>query len=368
MDKIQGFDHCIFNPVWRSWFDVCNTLSFLSRESGILLHLERSFQAGRWWVFIVSKVERMELRQRIAIGPRLPGHGSWEWVGEGLAQSLANDFAVEVFSQAVPECEAVILIKHSLPSELLQGKACFYCPIDRYGSAAEIDADAAFLSSCSHLYLHCRSLEKYFLPYAPTSYVEHPLNFITDACSQYQESGPVLWVGVRSNLAPVVDWLNTHSMPQEVWILTNFERPSIPISPADIGLNSRNKIRLENWSREKHLEWTAQAKAAFDVKGNDFRARHKPTAKACDFIASGVPLAMNRGSRATFELQRNGFALADCEDIDHWLSRDYWEQTVQFAAVLRETHSREQVAARMLEPLRKLPVFSHAAAGLVSSC
>ena len=56
--------------------------------------------------------------------------------------------------------------------------------------------------------------------------------------------------------------------------------------------------------------------AAIDIKGDDFRSRHKPPAKAIDFIASGVPLAMNPDSSMVEHLARMGFDVASPLDTE----------------------------------------------------
>src|SRR5690606_29128277 len=108
--------------------------------------------------------------------------------------------------------------------------------------------------------------------------------------------GPLLWVGVRSNLPPVLKWLEDHRPSDEIWILTNPEQAEEAAFPRHLGLPQGLNVRLEVWPPQRHLEWLSQARAAFDVKGPDFRAQHKPATKALDFLASGVPLAMNLDS------------------------------------------------------------------------
>jgi hypothetical protein len=76
----------------------------------------------------------------------------------------------------------------------------------------------------------------------------------------------------------------------------NLEDPADPPSPAEVGFRRDAEIRIHHWSPERQLALTAAARAAIDIKGDDFRSRHKPPAKAIDFIASGVPLAMNEHS------------------------------------------------------------------------
>jgi hypothetical protein len=92
---------------------------------------------------------------------------------------------------------------------------------------------------------------------------------------------------------------------------------------------------------------TAAARAVIDIKGRDFRARCKPPAKGIDFVASGVPLAMDPDSSTAEHLARMGFEVADPLDADRWLLREYWEETRRFGVALRELVSLERVARRI---------------------
>ncbi len=85
---------------------------------------------------------------------------------------------------------------------------------------------------------------------------------------------------------------------------------------------------------------TAGAKAALDIKGQDFRSRHKPPPKAMDFLASGVPLAMNPESSPVEHLARMGFAVPSPLDTQRWFSREYWKETRRFGQALRELFLR----------------------------
>jgi hypothetical protein len=103
---------------------------------------------------------------------------------------------------------------------------------------------------------------------------------------------------------------------------------------------------IENWTPERHVERTAGALAAIDIKGDDFRSRHKPPAKAIDFIASGVPLAVNPDSSTAEQLAWMGFDLPSPLDTERWFSREYWGETCRFGAALRELFSRERIGRR----------------------
>jgi hypothetical protein len=86
---------------------------------------------------------------------------------------------------------------------------------------------------------------------------------------------------------------------------------------------------------------------AIDIKRTDFRSRHKPPAKAIDFIASGLPLAVNADNSPVEHLARLGFEVASLLDTDRWLSREYWKETRRFGQALREILSLEGIGRRL---------------------
>lgn len=300
-----------------------------------MLHISRSFDLPR-----------------VAFGPVTPGWGSWEWIGEDLAAELSNWLPVETFGwDTVPECDVLIVVKHPLPEPLRfqipRQMGLVYCPIDHYGSPAEIDSDRRWLRQCSRIVVHCERLRKYFVPYAPVEFVDHHVKFVVEAKNSRSSCGPILWTGVRSNLPPLVEWVNVHQLPRELIVLTNPEACSTGTDPAEFGFRHGIPVRVESWTPARHLERLTQAAAALDIKGQDFRQRHKPPAKAIDCIASGLPLAMNAGSSPVEHLSRMGFEVSNPEDIERWFSQDYRRETERFGRALRELLSRERVARRL---------------------
>src|SRR3989442_9412999 len=97
---------------------------------------------------------------------------------------------------------------------------------------------------------------------------------------------------------------------------------------------------------ERRMELTAGARGAIDIKGSDFRSRHKPPAKAIDFIASGLPLAMNLDSSSVEHLARMGFDVASPLDTERWMSREYFEETCRFGRAVRELLSIRRIGRR----------------------
>jgi hypothetical protein len=162
----------------------------------------------------------------------------------------------------------------------------------------------------------------------------------------YVPQGYFLWIGVRSNLKALVAWVNTHPLPEELLVLTSLEDPRCVPRPTDLGFPSGCAVRVGEWSPARHVEAVVGAWTAIDVKGEDFPARHKPPAKAIDFLAAGVPLAMSPDSCVAEHLARVGFDVASPLDAEAWLSPEYAAETRHFGTALRELLSLERVGRR----------------------
>jgi glycosyltransferase involved in cell wall biosynthesis len=288
----------------------------------------------------------------IGIGPQMPGWGSWDWVGAHLIQSFLTDAQVTEFAAwEEPQADMVLVVKHPPPHQWLERiakrAAVIFLPVDCYGAAEEITADAALLRQFSRIIVHCERLRPHFEPLAPVEYLDHPIKFVTPMRRKFRTDGNILWVGVRSNLEPLVEWLNAHPLPAPLDVLTNLETPDEPAQPGEFRFEPDLPVRIHHWTPELHLEMVAVARAAIDIKGQDFRSKCKPPAKAIDFIASGLPLAMNADSSPVEHLAKLGFAVADPLDTERWLSRDYWQQTRQFGQKLRKAVSENRVAERI---------------------
>jgi hypothetical protein len=287
----------------------------------------------------------------IAFGPEMPGWGSWDWIGADLLEELAGSYQTVSFrGQAIPDCDVLIVVKHALDPDVVERAArkmaVLYCPVDAYGSHEEIAADGLMLRRCACIVLQCERLRRYFEPYAPVEYMDHHVKFTAPPGEHFLAEGPILWVGVRTNLPPLVEWVNAHPLPCDLLVLTNPEVPRKMPSAQDFGFHCGLAVTAQEWSPQAHREALVRCRAALDVKGSDFRALHKPPAKAIDFLASGLPLAMNADSSPVEHLARLGFEIAPLHDRERWLSRDYWEETRRFGAVLRELLSRERIGHR----------------------
>jgi hypothetical protein len=283
----------------------------------------------------------------IAFGPEMPGWGSWEWVGADIAATLKSHYQTVIYQGEIPACDLCVRVKIPPDPEWLlclpKDVSLIYCPIDFYSSVSELERDIAFLTRCDHIVVHCERLRRYFSSYAPVTYIDHHVKF---AASNQGEVEEILWVGVTSNIPPVVDWINHHSLPLPLRLLANFDLSEGVPTPQELGFRKSAVVRTSVWSPQRHLQLVASCKAAIDIKGVDFRSRNKPSTKAIDYLASGIPLALQKESSSFEHLGQLGFEVATPTDCDRWLSPTYRSETRQFGAALTELLSLNRIATR----------------------
>lgn len=287
----------------------------------------------------------------VAIGPELPGVGSWEWVGKDCIAAMQGSFDILTWRDSPPACDVLVVIKYGLATDVLTqsaGAALVYLPIDGYASASDLDFHGPLLTRCTRIVVHSRTLEHYFRSYAPVEYLDHALKYTANPPWTPRAEGPVLWVGMRNNLPPLVEWTRSNRIPGKLHVLTNLEEQESG-APDDFGFAKDLEIEIARWTHARHVEAASQARLAIDIKGHDFRQKHKPPAKALDFLASGIPLAMNRQSASAQHIAAMGFELAAPEDSDLWTSHNYWEETQRFGETVRSELSCERVGRRFRE-------------------
>lgn len=290
-------------------------------------------------------------RHSVAVGPMMPDVGSWEWVGQDFCRALAAEFEVQTWTDHPPGCDLAIVVKYGFGPQLatVPSQGLIYCPIDAYGSSPEIDLHGPLLRRCDRVILHSESLRPYFQSYARTEILDHAIRYWSEPGTASPNDGPLLWVGHRSHLPILVDRVNRKPLPAPLIVLTNLESEST--RAVDAGFQSPD-VTLADWSAERHIEWSGKAMAAFDVKGTDFRQRHKPPAKAIDFLASGLPFAVNDDSVTARQLRSIGFDVASIDDPDRWLSSGYRSRTHEFASRVRSSHSLDAVGERLRNIVR----------------
>ena len=72
--------------------------------------------------------------------------------------------------------------------------------------------------------------------YVPVDYLDHHVKFAGPSRESFQPDGNLLWIGVRSNLAPLVAWVRSNLLPCPLDVVTNHEHPERLVSAADLAL------------------------------------------------------------------------------------------------------------------------------------
>ncbi|MFO0811981.1 MAG: hypothetical protein U0796_02115 [Gemmatales bacterium] len=286
------------------------------------------------------------------VGPVMPGWGSWEWLGQELIPEWQQSWDVSTFDydQEPPTHGTLVLIKHPPPAAWWErarqaNRRSVYAPVDHYGSVAEIDQQAGWLSQLDHIVVHSPRLQRYFTAYSEVSYLDHHWRFVTPDPVTPQPEGPILWVGVHTNLEPLVAWLHEHPLPAPLLVLTNTK----DLDPVVHGFPASAQITMQTWTPANHLDALRDARGAIDVKGDDFRQRHKPSTKAIDYVISGLPLAMPGHSSSVERLNFMGLNIPEPTDLTRWFSPEYLQAIHAWRAQWKDPLSRATIAQQWMK-------------------
>jgi hypothetical protein len=123
--------------------------------------------------------------------------------------------------------------------------------------------------------------------------------------------------------------------------------------PLELSAGQLNGHMLVPWCERSQRELMVQAKAAIDIKGGPWlgpdywQQQVKPATKAQQFIASGIPLAMNPDSHSAAYFQSRGLALATPQEPERWLSPSYWQEIQRWVVALRTLWTLEAVGLKV---------------------
>ena len=275
------------------------------------------------------------MRKTIAIGPETH-RPTWTWVGFDLARELSKYYNIRVFNrEGVPPSDAAILVKEPLAPNLLDLfglKKVIYFPCDYYLSKQDMEQDE-FLKRCSAVISHSKHLLDNVKEFNPRVFhVNHNGKYILPKINEYKEDGFILWVGFSLYIPYLRQWLRKHPLDKKLVILTDFRNRE----------RISGKVEQRTWTPRLQFELMSLAKAAIDIKGDDFNQLNKPTHKLEAFIASGIPSACNSSPISDY-LKKKGLNIPEPHDTKRWFSREYYEETVEFGKKLREEVSLTNV-------------------------
>jgi len=313
-------------------------------------------------------------RRTIAFG-RMRDKPSWNWVGFDVARELSKYYNVVIYDSwlALPEADVVFVVKKRPPEPFVtaarEKKATLvYCPIDAYPDEAHLAADADFLRACAMVVVHCERFAPLVQPFCDNvHFVEHHTRYALQEMAEYKDNGFVLWIGACQYVPYLVHWLHRHPIDREIRILTDVDngaaRDRAHALAAEIGVElelhrdttSIAGGRVSRWSERRQDEMMRACKAAIDVKMTaTFNQRYKPPTKAQQYVASGIPFAVNPDSYSAEYFRVRGFDVASPLDAPRWLSQEYWEATRIAGERLRTATSLEAVGLRYRELIESL--------------
>lgn len=306
---------------------------------------------------------------RVAIGPQVP-LPSWNWIGFELARELAKYFDVRVFPwEAVPNppaCDVLLAVK-LVHSRLLDAARVLYLPVDNYVSPAALEGEAPLLSRCAAIGCHAEPLVPLMSRYCrQVFFLDHHAKFALPELAPYKERGFVLWVGAFEHVPYLLAWCRQNPLPLPLVIQSNFNdlrsRNQAAILARQLGITLKltqtqlNGHRLVPWFEVPQRQLMQEAKAAIDIKGGPWlgqlsgsasmdywQQQLKPPTKAQQFVCSGIPLAVNRDSHTFKYYRKRGLELTQPQEVQRWLSREYWEQTQAFARECRPQLTLERI-------------------------
>ncbi|MEX1028256.1 MAG: hypothetical protein WD049_09675 [Candidatus Paceibacterota bacterium] len=294
---------------------------------------------------------------RIALGPQLTDFGSWHWLGEGLASWLQPPFEAVRFADIddPPVADIVLFVKF-LPSDdvlerVSRRSRLVFFPVDVYGHCREIDERHKSFEFVSKVIVHSLRLTRYFAGYCPVEFLDHPLKFITEAPRCSAEEGPLVWIGRRCNLDPIATWVKREGLDRELWLLTNLEGNQSDVQQM---FGDHPLVRAEDWTEQRHVEYLGLATAAIDIKGDGFRARNKPPAKAIDYLASGIPLITNPGSSVDLHVKSLGLKSLYTGSWKKNLNAEHRRYCTEIAREIRRSHAPDVVWGRLANILHGL--------------
>ena len=295
----------------------------------------------------------------VAIGPvaNLP---SWDWVGIDTINELSKYYQVEVFNSfhCLPGASVIVVVKKMPPTNFMQ-QACdnhknvIFMPIDYFAGEEQIQSCASILGQCKLVISHADSLIPHFRKYAPTYPIEHTSKYALLNTVSYKPEGFILWVGGYQFTPYILRWLRDHPLGNKIVFCTDYKNERAIAKAEEIAtyfkvsFNALQQFEMHEWSESTQAQLMSDAKAAIDIKGNDFSQRHKPPTKGQQFVASGIPFAVNKGNNCYDYFQSRGFDVCTPEELHRWLSEAYAQQTREFGRKLRLRIHAQAVGIQM---------------------
>lgn len=312
--------------------------------------------------------------KRIAFGPML-GLPSTEWVGKDIALHIDTEYEdidVELFHNFdfLPQVETIFIVKY-LPHLDWLIKAnnekidVVYFPVDYFHHPSVLERDAVKLKLLDGIVLHNERLNN-SLPSSEvaTFFVDHYLKYQLPVKRQFLNRNFVLWVGHIEYLPSLIETLASDKIPLPVKILTDLENLSdkqeylekeILKNTGVFNLEKKldyvklNGFLLEQWTSERQQNYMLSCRGAFDTKSMDFSHITKPPTKAQKYIFNAIPFATDAHTYAQEYFSKKGLELATLEQLERWLSEEYFNEINSFQEKYKETQTLAYISNEYLK-------------------
>lgn len=298
-------------------------------------------------------------RKLVRVGP-VTHKPSWNWVGNHLVDSLRDTYDVETFNKSdTPKGDIIICIKHI--AQDWHGKM-ISMPID------QIDIDktdwAPFLKKCNFIISHSEMLKEHILNINPKcTTINHHGKYTLGNRVPYREEGYAIWIGGMQHVPWLLKWVESYGSILPIQICTDIKdkaaynaahklakKIGLPLTISEKAINGISAIE---WSEANQRVAMTNAKAAIDIKGEDWSQLSKPPTKTQKFVASGLPIALNCGSPGWRYLEKLG--LQACEPNDNrWGSLEYYNDIQDASRIVRKETSFEYVRDQIIEILESI--------------
>ena len=293
----------------------------------------------------------MKIPIKVSIGPATK-EPSWAWCGGDLIEEISSSFTVDTFDDydncAKQDPDVLMIVKEPPKQDkwkkLGHPKKIIYLPVDYFRTESHIHEHSLVLGDCCLIATHCTRLDKFLKNHcAQITHIEHYAKYALPIMNEFKQEGFVLWIGIGEFVPLVQGWYRKRNRPFILKILT-----------AHPCIHGTGNIHEQQWTPQIQRTMLGLAKAGIDIKGSDFHQSMKPPTKVQQFVASGVPVAVNRESYPWEWFHQEGLDLADPDDTSRWFSHEYWKETQDFGLRLREKISKKNVAKSYLDLIERV--------------
>lgn len=267
------------------------------------------------------------INKKITIGPKRL-HQSWQWFGIDLVDELQKHFSeVTTFTKYSinskkykPDVVIHLKAPKYLKDSLNWCENVIFLPVDTFNTEYDFLKYKFEISRCKKVIVHSPTLHRLCHNVnSRNSIFEHHLKYYIKGLNPYKEKGFIFWCGNVSNASQLASYLKKMKTNNLDFKLLTHDPPRVKKI-----FKKYNNIEVNQWTEENHLNYSKTCKAALDIKIKTFKELSKPDTKMVNYLASGIPAAINNHCDSRRRIKSfYGFEPALPYDYDYWFSKEY---------------------------------------------